>query len=155
MLQTVEFFIRPWERLANPYQHLLSTLLTFLADSQQAFRKRKEIFVKDLKTKLASLEAAQQQVLAENEHLKQNLHKISTENEILRATSQISGEDLYSLEPATFNAAKFYAKLFPNQNVKNPSRSIITGDGERLLDAGAAWDFIINHQLFEKGLVDI
>ncbi|KAM6513502.1 AP-1-like transcription factor [Fusarium falciforme] len=116
--------------------------------------KRKEMHVKDLETKLASLEAAQQQVLVENGHLEQNLHRVSTENEILRAPSQIS-EDLYSLEPATFNAAKFYANFLPNQNAKNPPRFIITRDRERLLDAGTAWDFIINHRLLKKGPVDI
>ncbi|KAJ3455063.1 AP-1-like transcription factor [Fusarium solani] len=123
--------------------------------AQQAFRKRKEMHVKDLETKIASLEAAQQQILVENEHLKQKLHQISNENERLRALSQISSEDLYSLDPPTFNTAKFYPNFLADQYAKNPSRSIITRDGERLLDAGAAWDFIINHQLFKKGLVDI
>lgn len=125
--------------------------------AQQAFRKRKEMHVKDLETKLSSLEAAQQQVLVENQHLRQDLHKISTENEILRATSRISGEDLSSsLEPATFNAAKFYSNFLPNPNSKITSRSIInSSNGERLLDAGATWNFIINHRLFKKGLVDV
>lgn len=111
--------------------------------------------VKDLETKLASLEAAQQQVLVENQHLKQDLHKISTENEILRATSHIHGEDgTSSLEPPRFNAAKFYANFLPNPNAKT-TRSFSSSGGERLLDAGAAWDFIINHRLFKKGLVDV
>ncbi|KAJ4221426.1 AP-1-like transcription factor [Fusarium falciforme] len=105
--------------------------------------------------KIASLEAAQQQVLVENEHLKQKLRQISNENERLRAPSQISSEDLYSLDPPTFNAAKFYTNFLADQHAKNPSHSIIVRDGERFLDAGAAWDFIINHRLFKKGLVDI
>ncbi|KAJ4229255.1 AP-1-like transcription factor [Fusarium falciforme] len=105
--------------------------------------------------KLASLEAAQQEVLAENEHLKQKLHQISTENEILRATSQIRTKNLYSLPRGTFKATKLYATILPDQRAKNPSPSIIARDAERLLDAGAAWDLIMNHPLFKKGLVDI
>lgn len=28
-------------------------------------------------------------------------------------------------------------------------------EGERLLAAGAAWDFIQNHELFKRGMIDI
>lgn len=32
---------------------------------------------------------------------------------------------------------------------------MLSENGERLLAAGATWEFIINHELFKKGLVDL
>jgi hypothetical protein len=126
---------------------------------QRAFRERKERHVKDLEAKLAGLEAAQQQSSIENERLKRDLQKISTENEILRATSH-TGHGSISPEPATgplrFKPTDFYSNVLQNHTNKSPSHRIVTSDdGERLLAAGATWDFIISHELFKKGLVDI
>jgi AP-1-like transcription factor len=126
---------------------------------QRAFRERKEKHVKDLEAKLAGLEAAQQQSSLENERLKRDLQKISTENEILRATSHMSHGSI-SPEPATgplrFKPTDFYSNVLQNHTNKSPSHRIVTSDdGERLLAAGATWDFIISHELFKKGLVDI
>lgn len=130
--------------------------------AQRAFRERKEKHVKDLEAKLADLEAAQQQASVENERLKRDLQKMSTENEILRATSQMGGmhKNSMSSEPATgvmrFNPTDFYSNVLQNHTNKTPSHRIVTSDdGERLLAAGATWDFIINHELFKKGLVDV
>uniref|UniRef100_A0A8H7NJR0 BZIP domain-containing protein n=1 Tax=Bionectria ochroleuca TaxID=29856 RepID=A0A8H7NJR0_BIOOC len=61
--------------------------------AQRAFRERKEKHVKDLEAKLADLEAAQQQASAENERLKRDLQKVSTENEILKATTTTGGRN--------------------------------------------------------------
>lgn len=126
---------------------------------QRAFRERKERHVKDLETKLASLEAAQQQSSIENERLKRHLQKVSTENEILRATSHM-GHGSLSPEPAAgplrYSPTDFYSNVLQNHNNKHPSHRVVTSDdGERLLAAGAAWDFIIGHELFKKGLVDV
>ncbi|KAF7550725.1 hypothetical protein G7Z17_g5511 [Cylindrodendrum hubeiense] len=129
--------------------------------AQQAFRKRKERHVKDLEAKLADLEAAQQQVSFENEALKQSLHKVSTENRILRATSQAGGmhKPSISTEPATggprFNPSDFYSNILQDEKNGTPSHRVTTHDGERLLSAGATWDLIINHKLFKKGIVDV
>ena len=39
---------------------------------------------------------------------------------------------------------------------KVPSHRIVTSEtGERLLAAGAAWDYIIKHPLYARGLVDV
>ncbi|RFN52023.1 bzip transcription factor (fcr3) [Fusarium flagelliforme] len=127
--------------------------------AQRAFRERKERHVKDLEAKLAGLEAAQQQSSIENERLKRDLQKMSTENEILRATSHV-GHGSISPEPATgplrFKPTDFYSNVLQNHTNKSPSHRIVTSDdGERLLAAGATWDFIISHELFKKGLVDI
>lgn len=131
--------------------------------AQRAFRERKEKHVKDLEAKLADMEAAQQQASVENERLKRDLQKMSTENEILRATSSFSNghNSSHSPEPATtgpmkYNPTDFYSNVLQNHQNKFPSHRIVTSDdGERLLAAGATWDFIINHELYQRGLVDV
>ncbi|KHN98808.1 bZIP transcription factor (Fcr3) [Metarhizium album ARSEF 1941] len=131
--------------------------------AQRAFRERKEKHVKDLEAKLAHMEAAQQQASVENERLKRDLQKVSTENEILRATSSVSnGHRLsHSPEPTTtgpmkYNPTDFYSNVLQHHQNKFPSHRIVTSDdGERLLAAGATWDFIINHDLYKRGLVDV
>ncbi|KAL7621588.1 AP-1-like transcription factor [Parahypoxylon ruwenzoriense] len=129
--------------------------------AQRAFRERKERHVKDLEAKLASLEAAQHQTASENEKLKRDLQKMSTENEILRATSNAQAHN-GSLSPAPtttgpmqYNPTDFYSDLLQNHANKTPSHRIVESGGERLLAAGATWDYIINHELFKKGLVDV
>ncbi|RYP73931.1 hypothetical protein DL770_007691 [Monosporascus sp. CRB-9-2] len=133
--------------------------------AQRAFRERKERHVKDLEAKLASLEAAQSQTASENEKLKRDLQKISTENEILRATSSIQaqrgsmsppGGVPTTTGPMQYNPTDFYSDLLENHTNKTPSHRIVESEsGERLLAAGAAWDLIINHELFRKGMVDV
>ncbi|WYZ39198.1 hypothetical protein EsH8_III_001112 [Colletotrichum jinshuiense] len=130
--------------------------------AQRAFRERKERHVKDLEAKLADLEAEAQQKSTENERLKREMQKISTENEILRATSSMTGHhSSASPEPRTtgpmhYNPKDFYTDLLAPHNNKTPSHRVaISSDGERLLAAGATWDFIISHPLFKRGLVDV
>ena len=132
--------------------------------SQRAFRERKERHVKDLEAKLASLEAAQQHTATENERLKRDLQKISTENEILRATSSMQGAGSpgsnggapTTTGPMSYNPTDFYSNVLSNHPNKTPSHRIVTSDdGERLYAAGATWDFIIGHDLYKRGLVDI
>ncbi|KAL1883368.1 hypothetical protein VTK73DRAFT_8935 [Phialemonium thermophilum] len=132
--------------------------------AQRAFRERKERHVKDLEAKLASLEAAQQETASENERLKQDIQKISTENEILRATSSVhssgspASHNSHSITtgPMEYTPTDFYSDVLQNHPNKTPSHRIVTGDdGQRLLAAGATWDLIVNHELFKRGLVDL
>jgi AP-1-like factor len=130
--------------------------------AQRAFRERKERHVKDLEQRLASLEESQQLAVAENERLKHDLQKMSTENEILRATSGLQGgSNSLSPEPTTtgpmhYNPTDFYSNVLSGHANKTPSHRIVTSDdGERLLAAGATWDLIISHDLYKRGLVDI
>ncbi|UNI24203.1 hypothetical protein JDV02_009969 [Purpureocillium takamizusanense] len=137
--------------------------------AQRAFRERKEKHVKDLETKLASLEAAQQEASVENERLKRDLQKMSTENEILRATSSMgaghggqpsshhhSPSPPITTAPMRYNPTDFYSNVLQNHANKHPSHRITTSDqGERLLAAGATWDYIIATDLFKRGLVDV
>ncbi|KAJ6783584.1 hypothetical protein PWT90_08460 [Aphanocladium album] len=144
--------------------------------AQRAFRERKEKHVKDLETKLAGLEAAQQQSSAENERLRRDLQKMSTENEILRATSSVPqhhnnnnnrhhhhnpssasppAQDV-TTGPTEYRPTDFYSDVLQGHANKAPSHRIVVGDdGERLLAAGATWDYIVGHELFKRGLVDV
>ncbi|KAK5654418.1 hypothetical protein OQA88_7328 [Cercophora sp. LCS_1] len=129
--------------------------------AQRAFRERKERHVRDLESRLQQLEHAQQQTVSENEKLKRDLQKMSTENEILRATSMAGGGSPRANGPTTtgpleYNPTDFYSNVLQGHSNKTPSHRIVTSDdGERLLAAGATWDLIINHDLFKRGLVDI
>ncbi|KAI4861812.1 hypothetical protein F4820DRAFT_49201 [Hypoxylon rubiginosum] len=138
--------------------------------AQRAFRERKERHVKDLEAKLASLEEAQHRTASENEKLKRDLQKMSTENEILRATSNVQaaaaahlpgGGSMMSSPPPTttgpmqYSPTDFYSDLLQNHANKTPSHRVVESGGERLLAAGATWDYIINHELFKKGRVDV
>lgn len=138
---------------------------------QRAFRERKERHVKDLEAKLANLEASQHKTASENEKLKRDLQKVSTENEILRATSSLQaaaaaagaspgsdgvGGPVMTTGPMTYNPTDFYTDLLSNHDIKTPSHRIATSDaGERLLGAGATWDLIIGHESFKRGLIDV
>ncbi|KAH6607372.1 hypothetical protein Trco_003685 [Trichoderma cornu-damae] len=130
--------------------------------AQRAFRERKEKHVKDLESKLASLEAAQKAAANENERLRRDLQRMSTENEILRATSAMnqgrngSHSPDHLTGPLMYTPTEFYTNLLQGHNNKHPSHRIVTSDdGHRLLAAGAAWDFILAHPLYRRGLVDV
>ncbi|KAH7200626.1 hypothetical protein BKA60DRAFT_470171 [Fusarium oxysporum] len=127
--------------------------------AQRTFRERKAEYTKDLETKIAQLEAAQRQTFRENERLRKDLDKMSIENAILRVTSRIS-RGSFSTEPAglmRLNLKDFSSSIVRNHTNKFPSYRIKTSinDDESLLAVDAAWDLIIGHRLFKRGLVDI
>ncbi len=128
--------------------------------SQRAFRERKERHVRDLEAKLAALEKNSASVAEENERLKLQLQKAATENEILKATSAHShrggSEPLPNAGPMRYSPTDFYTEVLHAHENKTPSHRIVTSDtGERLLAAGATWDYIIKHPLYARGLVDV
>ncbi|KAF3768508.1 basic-leucine zipper transcription factor nucleus DNA binding regulation of transcription, DNA-dependent [Cryphonectria parasitica EP155] len=139
-------------------------------NAQRAFRERKERHVKDLETKVADLEQAKYEKTTENEKLKKDLQKANTENEILRATAAAappvanpvySGYGYPDFGPTTtgpmhYNPTDFYTRLLANHPGKRPSHRIrTTSDGVRLYGAGATWEYIIGHELYKQGLVDV
>ncbi|EPS30443.1 hypothetical protein PDE_05394 [Penicillium oxalicum 114-2] len=135
--------------------------------AQRAFRERKERHVKDLEDKVTTLEQSSSTLQADNERLKRELAKYATENEILRATSHsLNGSSKGGPAPAvtgpmTYSPTDFYSTLVPGsggsvqipQGQHRATTCPITG--ERLLDAGATWDLIQNHELFKRGQVNI
>jgi hypothetical protein len=127
---------------------------------QRAFRERKELHVKNLEAKLAALEKNSATVVEENERLKLQLQKAATENEILKATAAYphreGSETLPNAGPMRYSPTDFYTDVLQAHDNKTPSHRIVTSDtGERLLAAGATWDYIIKHPLYIRGLVDV
>jgi len=126
--------------------------------AQRAFRERKERHVKDLEAKLATIEKNSANVAAENERLKRDLQKVATENEILRATSTMPKEpEVQSAGPMRYSPTDFYTEVLHGHENKIPSHRITTSEetGEKLFAAGATWDYIIGHPLYQKGMVDV
>lgn len=86
---------------------------------------------------------------------------MSTENEILKATSTMNSNGSSANDPTTtgpleYNPTDFYTKVLAQHRNKTPCHRVITSeDGERLYAAGATWDYIITHDLYKQGLVDI
>jgi hypothetical protein len=95
------------------------------------------------------------------------MQKIATENEILKATSATIGSSggrhtsSHSPEPLTtgpmrYSPTEFASDLLDGHDNKAFSHRISkSNDGQRLLAAGATWDFIIAHDMFKQGRVDI
>ncbi|PKY05805.1 hypothetical protein P168DRAFT_326114 [Aspergillus campestris IBT 28561] len=136
--------------------------------AQRAFRERKERHVRDLEDKVTTLQDKSSAILAENERLKHDLARFSTENEILRATSRQSLDardpsrpspppTATTTGPMQYRPTDFSSDGGADGEDASPRHRIAVCKitGERLLDAGATWDFIQKHELFKKGLVDI
>jgi AP-1-like factor len=98
-------------------------------------------------------------VTQENERLKLQLQKAATENEILKATSgpnRGSSEPLPNAGPMRYSPTDFYTEVLHAHENKVPSHRIVTSEnGQRLLAAGATWDYIIKHPLYARGMVDV
>ncbi|KFX93007.1 hypothetical protein O988_07041, partial [Pseudogymnoascus sp. VKM F-3808] len=127
---------------------------------QRAFRERKERHVKELEEQVAELKKESTSFATQNEILRLNLQKVSTENEILKATSSSNhhGETLVSSTgPMRYSPTDFYTELLQPHENKTISHRIVTDpvSGGRLLAAAASWDFIIAHPLVKQGVVDI
>lgn len=123
--------------------------------------------MKDLEDKVNNLETASDTLHADNERLKRELAKYTTENEILRATSNTNrahGNINESPEPTVtgpmrYSPTDFYTSLVPDGSAlpRSPQHRVTVCQitGEKLLDAGATWDLIQGHELFKRGQVDI
>ncbi|CEL02818.1 hypothetical protein ASPCAL03981 [Aspergillus calidoustus] len=136
--------------------------------AQRAFRERKERHVRELEEKVTNLQAESSTLLADNERLKRELARYSTENEILRATTNTSASGTPTHRrgspssaptetgPMTYSPTDFYSDLVPEgQSARLHRVTYCKNTGERLLDAQATWDVIQGHELFKKGLIDL
>ena len=55
-----------------------------------------------------------------------------------------------------YSPTDFYTEVLHAHENKVPSHRIVTSEsGERLLAAGATWDYIIKHPLYVRGMVDV
>ena len=124
--------------------------------------------MRDLEEKVNNLEQASDTLHADNERLKRELAKYTTENEILRATSQYPNRALGNINenpeptvtgPMRYSPTDFYSTLVPDGPAmpRSPQHrvTLCPVTGEKLLDAGATWDLIQDHELFKRGQVDI
>ncbi|KAL8917375.1 MAG: hypothetical protein Q9208_007993 [Pyrenodesmia sp. 3 TL-2023] len=140
--------------------------------AQRAFRERKERHVKDLEGKLNSITSQNSSLLAEIERLQRENEKFATQNEILRATTSPIQANFNGHAPppespvpgpmhfSPVNAHHIVSSPHGNHRGNTiPSMShridILPSTGERLYGTGATWDFIQNHELFRRGMVDI
>jgi hypothetical protein len=88
---------------------------------------------------------------------------MSTENEILRATSMATANAgapgaaaPTTTGPMSYKPTDFYSNVLQGHANKTPSHRVVTSEkGERLLAAGATWELIVNHELYKRGLVDV
>ncbi|KAJ5748833.1 uncharacterized protein N7511_010529 [Penicillium nucicola] len=138
--------------------------------AQRAFRERKERHVRDLEDKVNSLEQASDSLQADNERLKRELARYSTENEILRATSNHlgrgngNGQANEPPEPTVTGPMRYSPTDFSG-TVQHGGKSVPPSPqhrilvcpetGEKLLDSRATWDLIQSHDLFKNGQLDI
>lgn len=148
--------------------------------AQRAFRERKERHVKELEIKLKSIEAQSSTLLTDNERLKRELEKLSTQNEILRASNSLNMAHINHNSHAAAQQSSLYnattAPPPPDSPISGPqtyspsttfhtaqslsgngSHRLHTSEttGERLLSTNATWDLIYNHEMFRKGMVDV
>lgn len=55
-----------------------------------------------------------------------------------------------------YSPTDFYTHVLQAHDNKTPSHRIVTSEnGERLLAAGATWDYITKHPLYDRGMVDV
>ncbi|RAL10382.1 putative bZIP transcription factor (Fcr3) [Aspergillus homomorphus CBS 101889] len=133
--------------------------------AQRAFRERKERHVRELEDKVNKMEQESNTLMADNERLKRELAKFTTENEILKATSgsfRPPNQHSMDAEPTMTGPLKYSPTDFNSTSSdaagELPPRHRVTTcpvTGERLLDAGATWEFIQEHDLFKRGSLNI
>lgn len=55
-----------------------------------------------------------------------------------------------------YSPTDFYTEVLHAHENKTPSHRIVTSEnGQRMFAAGATWDYIIRHESYRKGLVDV
>jgi hypothetical protein len=118
--------------------------------------------VKDLESKLNTISAHSSSLLSDNERLKRELQKLATQNEILRATTS-SSPSLRSVRPPsplhgplTYTPTDFVNAVGVDLHNQPLSYDNFDGaEGDRLLAAGATWDYIQAHEMYRKDMVDV
>ncbi|KAI1922562.1 AP-1-like transcription factor [Ophidiomyces ophidiicola] len=130
--------------------------------AQRAFRERKERRVRNLEQELTEYKQNMNSLLEDNECLKRQIAKVATENEILRATSSANrcSESHREPSPVTTGPMRYSPTDYPlptHHKKSTPVHRIRVHEttGEKLLDASATWDLIVNRLADEKVRVDV
>ncbi|KAL8686631.1 MAG: hypothetical protein Q9218_006970 [Villophora microphyllina] len=143
--------------------------------AQRAFRERKERHVKDLEGKLNTATNQNASLIAEIERLQRENERVATQNEILRATTtplnlnQPSYNGHAPPPESPLPGPMHYGPVSSHHIVSSPGHhpvehgvpptahriDVSPSTGERLYGTAATWDFIHNHELFRRGMVDI
>lgn len=126
---------------------------------QRAFRERKEKRLKELEFKLDDYENNYSSMKEEHEQLKREMAKVATENEVLKAKAAISPSrhsPEYQQSPnhitnpqkisiVTSTGTMIYHPQEEDDNT--PAHRIILDpeSGEKLLNASATWDLVMEH----------
>lgn len=115
--------------------------------------------MKELEAQVAALKQSESTMASDLEAMKVSLHRATTENEILRATSSKSPPPVENTGPYGYTPKdqnRFFSNVLHAHDNKIPSHRITEDtDGGRLLAAASAWDFIIEHELVKSGRVDV
>ncbi|KAH8656958.1 hypothetical protein BGZ60DRAFT_384495 [Tricladium varicosporioides] len=119
-------------------------------------RKRKDLHTEGFGNPSSILEKNPAYVVEENKRLKLELQKVATENEILRATSAPSYRGTSGTRLDLHPPSDFYTEVPRDDRNEEPGHMIGLGEREeRLLNAGSTWDYITDHPLYKKGLVNV
>lgn len=90
--------------------------------------------------------------------MKRELQRLATQNEILRATA--SQPNSTGRPPSPTHGPQTYTPTDFQAAIGESHQPISFEDfggpeGHRLLAVGATWDYIISHESFKKGMVDL
>lgn len=126
--------------------------------AQRAFRERKEQRVRELEEKLSMSEKEKLRLASENERLKKENTVITTENQVLMATTDKSGthKGQQQLPLRAHFPVHTFSSLLLADHVEDPNSSRSTGGpsfvvyqkniGDVMLGAGAVWEQIMDSQ---------
>ncbi|CAH0056274.1 unnamed protein product [Clonostachys solani] len=128
-------------------------------DAQRAHRERKERRLKSLEEALKRLEQSQVHTERENERLKNDLQVKTVENKVLKATTSSSGdtgtEHLVIGSPPQLSSAIFIPKVLRGHGEQIGGQQSMSSDGQRRLSPSAAWDYVVQHELYKRGAIDM
>jgi hypothetical protein len=107
---------------------------------QQAFRERKDQHVKTLESEVARLKIAHQKLAAENNLLTKEIENISA---LIPPLSSLA------------ICCNCVSRQVPASVSRGCQTDNASDNGDCFYSAGAAWDFIINHRLYDETNVNV
>ena len=127
--------------------------------SQKAFRERKERHVHDLNHTIKTLEQGSSKLRRENENLQEEIANMISENRGPKEAKNLkpSFVSQRTSDLPQITSAKFFDLAVPDGHEKQPEYRLTVDNrtGERLLDVGATWELIQQHELFNMDALDL